>query len=324
MDRIITQTPIAVVDFETTGLAPGPDRVVEVSVVRVEPGKGPSLVLDTLVNPDRPMAATEIHGITDQDVEDAPRFFEVGGDFLRAIAGCVVASYNVYFDMGFLTSELIRMGVRTTPPHICLMYMRPLLGIGNRCSLSEACRMAGIALSDAHQSSADAAASAELWGKYLQAIEQNHLETFASIAALKQYKFLLSLRADPLSPPAESELPVLARPKSRAGMKKHDFPAAQSVSENASNDRYAALHRYWEALISALADFDLTRDEMRAVTRVGEAVRLTPAERRGLHAKAFGDLLTKTLADNLVDAIEQDQIKKLYQCLARLGWEPGQ
>lgn len=58
----IADTPVAVIDFETTGLTPGYDRVVEVSIVRIDPGSKPRVVFDTLVNPARPMAATEIHG----------------------------------------------------------------------------------------------------------------------------------------------------------------------------------------------------------------------------------------------------------------------
>ena len=64
-DRRIAETPVAIIDFETTGLTAGFDRVIEVSVVRVDPGEQPRLVFDTLVNPHRPVAATEIHGITD-------------------------------------------------------------------------------------------------------------------------------------------------------------------------------------------------------------------------------------------------------------------
>ena len=73
----ICDTPIAVIDFETTGLTPGTDRVVEVSVVRVDPGEEPRLVFDTLVNPQREVAATEIHGITDSHVADAPEFCRI-------------------------------------------------------------------------------------------------------------------------------------------------------------------------------------------------------------------------------------------------------
>ncbi len=93
--RRIDATPVAVIDFETTGLTPGLDRVVEVSVVRIEPGEAPRLVFDTLVNPERPMAATHVHGITEADVAGAPRFDEIAGDFLAAMQGCMIAAYNV-------------------------------------------------------------------------------------------------------------------------------------------------------------------------------------------------------------------------------------
>ena len=95
--RSIAEMPIAVVDLETTGLHPGGDRIIEVAVVRVESNQQPTLLLDTLVNPRRHVSATEIHGITDADVADAPTFQEVAGNLLAAISGCVFASYNVYF-----------------------------------------------------------------------------------------------------------------------------------------------------------------------------------------------------------------------------------
>src|SRR5207245_596356 len=71
LDTPVSRSAIAVVDIETTGLHPGADRLIEISVVRVEPGAAPFITLDTLVNPGRKVAATEIHGITDADVSDA-------------------------------------------------------------------------------------------------------------------------------------------------------------------------------------------------------------------------------------------------------------
>ena len=52
-------------------------------------------MLDTLVNPRRAIAATEIHGITDDDVADAPEFGDIASDLVAAISDCVVAAYNV-------------------------------------------------------------------------------------------------------------------------------------------------------------------------------------------------------------------------------------
>src|SRR3990170_8268659 len=68
----------AVVDVETTGLYPGGhDRILEISIVRT---RWTGEVLDeyvTLVNPQRDVGPTSIHGITARDVVSAPPFEEV-------------------------------------------------------------------------------------------------------------------------------------------------------------------------------------------------------------------------------------------------------
>ena len=176
-DRVIRDTPVAIIDFETTGLNAGVDRVVEVSVVRIQPQQKPELVLDTLINPQRRMGATDIHGITEEDIADAPRFEEIAGNFVTGLYDCVIAAYNVYFDIGFLEYELDKAGLRCSPPYLCLMYMRPMIGLGNRCSLDDACRFHCIEYSKKHQASADALAGARLWNLYLEAIKGRERQT---------------------------------------------------------------------------------------------------------------------------------------------------
>ena len=169
-DHVIAETPISIIDFETTGLTPGADRVVEVSVVRLEPGSPPRVAFDTLVNPSRRVAATEIHGITDDDVADAPSFEDVAGDLVRALADSVVAAYNVYFDIRFLEYEFGASGLACSPPHFCLMYLRPMLEIGHRCSLGRALAEHGIGHAGAHTAAGDCLASASLMERYLGAM----------------------------------------------------------------------------------------------------------------------------------------------------------
>jgi DNA polymerase-3 subunit epsilon len=197
LGRAVADVPVAVIDFETTGMWPGPDRVVEVSVVRVEPGRPPELVLDTLVNPARRMGCTFVHGITDRDVADAPRFELVAGRVLEALAGCVVAAYNVSFDIRFLEHELARAGTPHPFPHLCLMYLRPLLGLGKHCRLARACQSHGITLAGAHTAAGDARAAAHLWTVYRETMGQLGLETFADVAARKPYKFTQSFTREP-------------------------------------------------------------------------------------------------------------------------------
>jgi DNA polymerase III subunit epsilon len=181
--RRIDETPFAVIDFETTGLTPGLDRVIEIAVVKLEPGQKPKLVFETLVNPQRPVAATEIHGITDADVADAPIFNDIAGDLVDALSGCVVTAYNVYFDIKFLTHELAQAGPQHTPPHCCLMYFRPLLGLGPRCRLDQACATFGIKHEASHMSAADALASVELLTIYLIELKRRAIQCFNELSA---------------------------------------------------------------------------------------------------------------------------------------------
>jgi DNA polymerase-3 subunit epsilon len=190
----ICETPVAVLDFETTGLEAGYDRVVEVSVVRIDPGCPPRLALDTLVNPDRPMAATFVHGITGEAVSDAPRFEDMAGDLLRAIAGCVLAAHNVYFDLKFLRYELGRLSLFEESPHVCTMYSRPLLGL-RACSLDQACVTDDIGCTPAHSSRSDAMATAALWVRYGARFRERGITTFRDLTRQgRSYKFFRSFR----------------------------------------------------------------------------------------------------------------------------------
>lgn len=215
IDRPIHDTPFAILDFETTGLTPGMDRVVEVSVVRMEPGRSPELVFDTLINPERPVAATEIHGITDDDVADAPAFAAISGELVKSLSGCVIGAYNVYFDMRFLTYELGQVGVRPLVPHLCLMYLRPLLGLGERCRLGPACVCYGIPNPSEHMSSSDALASAALMQVYLDEMKRIGVRSFRDLAKRRRYKFVESFSHAPIEPSMIADLPAGQRMKSR-------------------------------------------------------------------------------------------------------------
>jgi DNA polymerase III epsilon subunit family exonuclease len=211
----VADVPIAVIDFETTGLSADYDRVVEVSIVRVEPGgRKRTLVLDTLVNPGRSVSATEIHGITDAMVKDAPTFRDIWPAMHSALSGCVVAAYNAYFDMRFLTAEAQRAGDAVHVPYFCLMYMRSIIGVGQRCRLDVACQHHGIQLNDAHRSARDAMATAELVPVYIQTMHANGLKTYQDLRQAGTHKYLRSFELKPLAPrPTPSGCELFPREK---------------------------------------------------------------------------------------------------------------
>ena len=310
----IHETPIAIVDFETTGLTPGHDRVVEVSVFKMEPNKKPYLAFDTFVNPKRPMAATEIHDITDKDVANAPDFEDIAGDFVKSLSGCVFASYNVYFDIKFLEYELNRANVSHLPPHFCLMYMRPMLGIGNRCNLETACQEHGINYKAAHIAAVDAEASAKLMKFYLDVLADKKIKTFGQLAKLKNYKFLNSFSNNPLPELSHFNLKKSKKHISRAGFK----------SSVTINPEQQAINEYWDALKTVLADLEITKEEVDYIIAIRKKIKLPKEKIRMLHAKAFVSVICRFIDDKNLDDKEVLKLRRLSQCLSKLGWAPGE
>jgi DNA polymerase-3 subunit epsilon len=311
----INETSIAVVDLETTGLTPGFDRVVEISVFKKEPNESSYLAFDTLVNPQRPVSATEIHGITDEDVKDAPTFNDIAGDFVDALSGCVVASYNVYFDIKFMERELNQTGVSYLPPHFCLMYMRPLLNLGHKCNLETACHEHGINFDcqTAHTASADAEVSAKLMEYYLNVMSDRKISTFGQLSHLKSYKFLNSFIYEPL-PKAESfHLKKSKKFLSRAKRKPLPIdPERQAIRE------------YWDALRTVLADLDITEQELKYILDIRRKTQLPKDKIRALHAQVFASVISQFISDKTLDDKEVFKLRRLFQCLSKLGWAPGE
>jgi len=105
--------PIAFFDLETTGIKVATDRIVEISLVKILPS-GKQEVYTKRVNPGMPIPprSTEIHGITDEDVKDAPRFEEIAKEVSNFIGNADLAGYNSNkFDIPLLVEEFLRADV---------------------------------------------------------------------------------------------------------------------------------------------------------------------------------------------------------------------
>jgi DNA polymerase-3 subunit epsilon len=311
LDRMVLDTPIALVDLETTGLCAGPDKVVEVGVARIEPGKPPALVLNTLVHPQRPVAATEIHGITDEDVAAAPTFSEIAGNVAESIERAVVGAYNVYFDARFLGMEFRQVGVRQLPPHLCLMYMRPLLNLGKKCTLVEACAVHGVGGSSAHHAASDVLLSAQLWQVYTTVLNTRGIRTFGDLGSLGTYKFISSFALPLFEPNATRGLPRTQRLKPREMQHSATPEVANIVGE------------YWEAVLTALADLELSPAELSHLKRRRVDLGLSKEQIRWVHAKAFSGVLAEATQDRAITATEAEALWRIAAALRLLGWAPG-
>lgn len=315
-ERKICDTPIAIVDLETTGLYAGGDRIVEIAVVRAEPSIAPSLQFETLVNPRRAVSATEIHGITDADVADAPTFEDVAGNVVSSITGAVFSSYNVYFDAKFVQAELAGCGVPRFPPYFCLMYLRPLLGLGKRCSLGDACAAHNVQHTHTHMAASDALAAARLWQFYVASLGTCGVHTFGDLAKLKSYKFMESF-SGPMYVSADG---ASLRTTTRLKPRNVTVPPPTADPRVA---RHKLLGEYWDCLTSALSDFAVTDEEVQLLRARQQRLAITEDELRWMHARAFAGLLSLICQDQAVTVDEVWALRNVTNALRAIGWAPG-
>lgn len=107
------KNPIAFFDLETTGLNISKDRIVEIAILKVNVN-GSEEKKCLRVNPGMPIPkeSSDIHGITDEDIKDAPVFKEVAKDIAKFIEGCDLGGYNSNrFDIPLLAEEFLRADV---------------------------------------------------------------------------------------------------------------------------------------------------------------------------------------------------------------------
>lgn len=165
-----------VLDVETTGLSASTHRVVELALVTTDPTGRVVDEWSTRFNPQGPVGATHIHGITDADVKHAPLFADVLDQMNSRLAGAAVVAHNAPFDLAFLRAEYARANWRLPYlPTLCTLdasqHHLPHLP---RRRLVDCCDVIGHPLRHAHSALGDAHATAALLAYYLNPRNGTH------------------------------------------------------------------------------------------------------------------------------------------------------
>ena len=180
--------PIAFFDLETTGLNISTDRIVELSVLKINP-EGKEDWMSTRINPEMPIPpkSTAIHGISDADVAGAPAFKEIAKKLTLFLEGCDLAGYNaIKFDLPVLAEEFLRTGIDFNFRKRKYVDVQVIYHKKEQRTLSAAyqfyCRKE---LSDAHSSKTDTAATFEVLKAQLDRYKdlENDVEKLAEFSS---------------------------------------------------------------------------------------------------------------------------------------------
>lgn len=102
-------------DTETTGLYPDQGhRIIEVAAIETINRRPTGNHFHQYINPKREIdaAAQAVHGITQEFLQDKPLFEAIAQDFSEFVKGAELIIHNAPFDVGFLNSELGRIGLQ--------------------------------------------------------------------------------------------------------------------------------------------------------------------------------------------------------------------
>ncbi len=116
----LASSTLAFLDVETTGLSPWfGDRICEIAILRCQ---GDEILgsFDSLINPERPISpgAARVNGLSDDQVADAPLFAGIAAQALPLLKDAIIVCHNAPFDLGFVSSELTRLGQELPPVEV--------------------------------------------------------------------------------------------------------------------------------------------------------------------------------------------------------------
>lgn len=189
--QLIFETDFVVVDVETTGLSPTEDRLTEISMMKVRNG---TLVDEfaTLINPLIPIPPyiTELTGIDNLMVQDAPPAREIVPRIAEFLHNGVFTAHNAPFDWGFVYHTAFReRGIELLNPQLCTARLsRKILPHLPSKSLGPVAKFMDIDIPARHRASGDAYATAMLLIKYLSYLEKRYaIKTLGELLRFQYY-----------------------------------------------------------------------------------------------------------------------------------------
>ncbi|MCX6203015.1 MAG: 3'-5' exonuclease [Bacteroidetes bacterium] len=173
--RLQLNRAISFIDLETTGINVSTDRIVEIAIVKILPD-GSKQIKRKLVNPEMaiPKTASDIHGISDEMVKEAPTFKQMANEIKQFIEGSDLAGYNSNrFDIPMLNEEFLRSGITVDIESRKLLDVQKVFHMMEQRTLTAAYKFyCNKNLEDAHSAEADATATWEILEAQLEKYQQ--------------------------------------------------------------------------------------------------------------------------------------------------------
>ena len=185
--------PIAFLDLETTGVSLSADRIIEIAIIKILPD-GSRQVKRKLINPQMaiPKSSTDIHGITDEMVKDAPTFKQAGNEIKQYLENCDLGGYNSNrFDIPILMEEFLRAGMEVDLSNRRMIDVQHIFYTMEPRTLTAAYKFyCQKELINAHSAEADVDATIDVFLSQLQKYEKLGNSVDSVLAAIGEDKIV--------------------------------------------------------------------------------------------------------------------------------------
>ena len=174
-----------VFDIETTGFSAAEDRIIEIGAVKITDGA----IVDrfsTFVNPEVPIPfeIQQLTHITDDMVLEAPKIEEALPAFLDFVGESALVAHNAGFDVGFIGQNCVRLGRSRTFTSVDTVGLaRVLLPTLSKYKLNIVAKALNISLENHHRAVDDAAATAEIYVKFIEMLKERGMTTLKEVNA---------------------------------------------------------------------------------------------------------------------------------------------
>jgi DNA polymerase-3 subunit epsilon len=297
----------AVLDTETTGFNFATnDRIIEIAVVLLDDELAFEQEFTWLVNANRDVGRTDIHGIKPGWLISAPTFAEIAPTLTMVLSGRTIVGHNVSFDRNFIIAEFARLGHRVEIMEEAwldtMRLAKDFVRGQNGNSLAALCERFGIHNENAHSALSDTQATAQLLREIMQSksglLEAFNYEVFGQPWPDLGFSgvFENTCRPEQAERSSTSLVKVLV----------------ESLPENGFGRETS---EYVDALSRALSDGVVTDAEVQGLLDVAKFVGLGISDLKNVHQQYFEELFTLVWADGLLTEAEISLLREAGRVL---------
>jgi DNA polymerase-3 subunit epsilon len=284
-----------VLDTETTGTNKT-DRIVEIALIAF---KGNQVLEEwsTLINPQRDVGKTNIHGITASMVSAAPLFDDVVNDIFRIINNRVLIAHQFSFDARMLTQEFNRAKTEgNIGKGFCTMIAARRLLPAGKSSLADSCKEFGIKVVDSHSALGDSRMTMELFHRLSE--DEQEVSPASVDYSIGSNPARILVRT------AFSNKKDDALERIQAFTKKVPFPT--------SDEKFVA---YLLLLNMAMQDLIISKDEEVELSNWAEDLGVSEKDVKKLHSGYLDSFVQAALRDGVITLHEREMIEKVGSAL---------